>query len=171
MVRYGITFPFDDIPLGEQRSLIESLPDLGYTDLWSAESNGADGVHAARAGQRVGAAAPARYGDRAGLHAGSRDPGDERRDDGAAAPGRFVLGIGSSSNVIVEQWNCMDFDRRTSGCGTPSGSCAPRLSGAKVSEEYETFVVNGFRWASPPPEPPTDPRRGAAQGHAPAGRS
>ena len=41
--RYGITVPFDGIPLGEQRTLFESLPDLGYTDVWSAESMGADG--------------------------------------------------------------------------------------------------------------------------------
>ena len=41
--RYGITFPFDGVPLLDQRPIIESLPDLGYTDLWSAESNGMDG--------------------------------------------------------------------------------------------------------------------------------
>jgi hypothetical protein len=35
--RYGITFPFDGISLLEQRPIIESLADLGYTDLWSAE--------------------------------------------------------------------------------------------------------------------------------------
>ena len=28
----------------------------------------------------------------------------------AAAPGRFVLGIGTSSNVIVESWNGIPFE-------------------------------------------------------------
>ncbi len=40
--RYGITFPFDGIPLLEQRDLVRELVDLGYTDLWSAESGGYD---------------------------------------------------------------------------------------------------------------------------------
>jgi alkanesulfonate monooxygenase SsuD/methylene tetrahydromethanopterin reductase-like flavin-dependent oxidoreductase (luciferase family) len=40
--RYGITFPFDGIPLLEQRELVRELVDLGYTDLWSAESGGYD---------------------------------------------------------------------------------------------------------------------------------
>ena len=40
--RYGITFPFDGIPLVDQRELVRELVDLGYTDLWSAESGGYD---------------------------------------------------------------------------------------------------------------------------------
>ena len=40
--RYGITFPFDGIPLLGQRELVRELVDLGYTDLWSAESGGYD---------------------------------------------------------------------------------------------------------------------------------
>ena len=41
--RYGMTIPFDGAPLGEQRDMIVELEDLGYTDVWSAESDGADG--------------------------------------------------------------------------------------------------------------------------------
>jgi hypothetical protein len=40
--RYGITFPFDGIPLNDQREIVRELVDLGYTDLWSAESGGYD---------------------------------------------------------------------------------------------------------------------------------
>ena len=40
--RYGVTFPFDGMPLLEQRELVRELVDLGYTDLWSAESGGYD---------------------------------------------------------------------------------------------------------------------------------
>ena len=40
--RYGITFPFDGISLVDQRDLVRQLVDLGYTDLWSAESGGYD---------------------------------------------------------------------------------------------------------------------------------
>src|SRR5688500_7476867 len=40
--RYGITIPFAGVPLAEQRQLISELTDLGQTDVWSAESGGAD---------------------------------------------------------------------------------------------------------------------------------
>ena len=40
--RYGMTIPFDGVPLHAQRDWIVELADLGYTDVWSAEANGAD---------------------------------------------------------------------------------------------------------------------------------
>src|SRR6266540_3362849 len=42
MEPYGITIPFDGIPLPEQRELVAELPGLGYTDVWSSEAGGAD---------------------------------------------------------------------------------------------------------------------------------
>ena len=42
MQRYGMTIPFDGVPLHEQRDWIVELADLGYTDVWSTEANGAD---------------------------------------------------------------------------------------------------------------------------------
>ena len=41
--RYGMTIPFDGIPLHAQADMIRELEDLGYTDVWSSEANGADG--------------------------------------------------------------------------------------------------------------------------------
>ncbi len=41
--RYGITVPFDGIPLTEHRRWYEDLLQLGYTDVWSAETDGTDG--------------------------------------------------------------------------------------------------------------------------------
>ena len=43
MQRYGMTIPFGGVPLHAQREWIEELVDLGYTDVWSAESDGGDG--------------------------------------------------------------------------------------------------------------------------------
>ena len=40
--RYGMTIPFDGVPLHAQRDWIVELEELGYTDVWSAEANGAD---------------------------------------------------------------------------------------------------------------------------------
>ena len=40
--RWGITLPLRSLPLPGQRDLVAALPDLGYTDAWSSEVNGAD---------------------------------------------------------------------------------------------------------------------------------
>ena len=42
MARSGMTIPFDGISLSDQRPWIEELEDLGYTDVWSSEAQGAD---------------------------------------------------------------------------------------------------------------------------------
>ena len=42
MQRYGLTIPLDG-PLHAQRDAIAALGDLGYTDVWSSEADGADG--------------------------------------------------------------------------------------------------------------------------------
>ncbi len=41
--RWGITLPLRSMPLAGQRDFVAALPDLGYTDAWSSEVNGADG--------------------------------------------------------------------------------------------------------------------------------
>jgi alkanesulfonate monooxygenase SsuD/methylene tetrahydromethanopterin reductase-like flavin-dependent oxidoreductase (luciferase family) len=41
--RYGITVPFDGVPLTEHQRWYEDLQRLGYTDVWSAETDGLDG--------------------------------------------------------------------------------------------------------------------------------
>ena len=103
--RYGITFPFDGIPLLEQRELVRELVDLGYTDLWSAESGGYDAfIPLAVAAQwapelRLGTAIVPVY--TRGAHTLASTVASMCQ----AAPGRFALGIGTSSDVIVERWN------------------------------------------------------------------
>jgi probable F420-dependent oxidoreductase len=153
--RYGITFPFDGIPLPEQRTIVESLPDLGYTDLWSAESNGTDGftplalasVWAPRL--RLGTAI---------IPVFTRGPATLAMSAAtlaAAAPGRFVLGIGSSSDVIVERWNGVPFEAPYQRVRDTVRFIRAAMTGEKVTEKYETFSVEGFRMGVVPPEQPT----------------
>src|SRR5277367_1741115 len=63
----------------------------------------------------------------------------------AAAPGRFVLGIGSSSNVIVEQWNGVPFDAPYQRVRDTVRFVRAAIGGDKVTEDYQTFAVKGFR--------------------------
>src|SRR5207342_555001 len=71
-----------------------------------------------------------------------------------AAPGRFALGIGTSSDVIVERWNGMTFDKPYQRVRDTIRFLRAALTGEKIDEEYETFRVRGFRLGIPVPEPP-----------------
>jgi probable F420-dependent oxidoreductase len=152
--RYGITFPFDGVSLPDQRRIVESLPDLGYTDLWSAESNGMDAftplalASAWAPSLRLGTAIVPVY---------TRGPGTLAMSAATmalAAPGRFVLGVGSSSDVIVERWNGIPFDQPYQRVRDTVRFLRSALGGEKVTEDYETFAVKGFRLTAVPPEPP-----------------
>src|SRR3954451_15261633 len=152
--RFGITIPFDGVPLIEQRAIFEQLPDLGYTDVWSAESNANDAFTPLALASvwspslRLGTSIVPAY---------TRGPATLAMSVAtmaAAAPGRFVLGIGSSSNVIVERWNAMDFDRPYQRVRDTVRFLRAALTGEKVTEEYETFAVKGFRLGLVPPEQP-----------------
>ena len=155
MQRYGITIPFDGVPLLEQRDWIRELADAGYTDFWSAESGGLDGFtplilaaewapHA-----RVGTAIIPAYtrgpATLAGCAAGLAE----------AAPGRAVIGIGSSSNVIVENWNAVEFDRPYYRVRDTVRFLKSAFAGEKITHEYDTFSVKGFRMNRLPETPPT----------------
>jgi alkanesulfonate monooxygenase SsuD/methylene tetrahydromethanopterin reductase-like flavin-dependent oxidoreductase (luciferase family) len=61
-----------------------------------------------------------------------------------AAPGRFVAGIGASSNVIVEGWNGMAFDAPYKRVRDTVRFLKRALRGEKITEQYPTFSVKGF---------------------------
>lgn len=62
-----------------------------------------------------------------------------------AAPGKFVMGIGSSSNVIVEKWNGIPFDEPYKRTRDMVRFIKAAFEGEKVTETYDTFTVDGFR--------------------------
>src|SRR5262249_57471966 len=62
-----------------------------------------------------------------------------------AAPGRFALGIGTSSNVIIENWNGIPFQEPYRRVRDTIRFLRAALAGEKVSQEYDTFTVKGFR--------------------------
>ena len=152
--RWGITLPLPGMSLAEQREIIAGLPALGYTDAWSAEVNGVDAftpltLAAQWASElRLGTAIVPIYTRGPGLLAMSA------ATLAGLAPGRFVLGIGTSSPVIVEQWNGIEFDRPYQRAQDMLRFLRRALTGEKVTQEYQTFRVDGFRLDSPPATPP-----------------
>lgn len=142
---WGMTVPFYDRSLAESKELIAELPALGYTDVWSAEVNGVDGfVPLAMAAEwapevRLGSAIVPVYTRGPGLLAMSAATLAD------LAPGRFVLGIGSSSPAIVERWNAVEFAKPYARTRDTLRFLRTALAGEKVSERYETFEVKGFK--------------------------
>jgi probable F420-dependent oxidoreductase len=154
MTRYGMTVPFGGVPLADHREWFRELVDLGYTDAWSSESDGSDGLTplalaAAWAPElRLGVAIIPAY---------TRGPALLAQSTAAmadAAPGRFVMGIGSSSNVIVERWNGIPFEEPYARTRDMVRFLKTALTGERVQERYDTFEVNGFRLGLVPAQQP-----------------
>ena len=152
--RWGLTLPLAGLALPAHREIVERLEQLGYTDAWSAETNGADAFTPLTLA--AGWSARLRLGTAiAGLY--TRGPALLAMNAATLAglaPGRFVLGIGTSSQVIVEQWNGIELARPCQRARDTLRFLRTALAGEKVSEQYETFAVRGFRLEAPPAEPP-----------------
>jgi probable F420-dependent oxidoreductase len=140
-----MTIPFTGVPLRELGPLIQRIDEAGYDSVWSAESTEFDGftplVVAAEHSTRLRLATGI-------VNVYTRGPALLAQTTAALAnvsDGRFVLGLGASSNVIVEQWNGIPFRRPL----------------AKVEEavEYLRTVLagergaGGFKLTSPPDMP------------------
>ena len=109
--RWALTVPFTSVPLREHRALVEGAEAVGYDDLWSGETSGPDGftplalAAAWTEHMRLGTGV---------VNAFTRGPAVLAQHAAAlqdASGGRFCLGIGSSSNVIVERWNQIPFEK------------------------------------------------------------
>src|SRR6478752_6371455 len=104
MARWGLTLPLPMTPLAGHEELVRRAEAAGYTDLWSGETNGPDGF--------TPLALSAAWTERARL--GTGIVGVFQRGPALladASNGRFVLGIGSSSDRIVEGWNWIPFEK------------------------------------------------------------
>jgi probable F420-dependent oxidoreductase len=151
--RPGLTVPLPG-PLHTHRDKLVEVADMGYTDVWSAESDGADAftpLALAAAWEprlRLGTAIVPAY---------TRAPACLAQSVASladAAPGRFAIGIGSSSNVIVERWNGVPFEEPYKKVRDVVRFLQATLSGEKVRHRYDTFEVNGFRLGVRPAERP-----------------
>ncbi len=145
MARYGMTIPLGGIPLHAHEEWLKEMVDLGYTDFWSSEANGHDGftplalASAWTPTARLGIAI---------IPAFTRGPALMAQTVGAmadAAPGRFVMGIGTSSDVIVGRWNDIPFEKPYQQVRDMVRFLRKALAGEKIDESFERFTVKGFR--------------------------
>jgi probable F420-dependent oxidoreductase len=140
-----MTIPMAGVPLADHKEWFREMVDLGYTDLWSSEAGGQDGftplalASAWAPEARLGVAIIPAYTRAPALLAMSVASLAE------AAPGRFVMGIGTSSNVIVERWNGIPFEEPYKRVRDTVKFLRKALAGEKVDEVYDSFTIKGFR--------------------------
>jgi probable F420-dependent oxidoreductase len=152
--RYGITIPFDGVTLADHRRCFADLAALGYTDVWSAEVDGADGftplalAAAWEPDLHLGVAIAPAYTRGPALLAQTAASLAE------AAPGRFALGLGASSDVIVSRWNAMDYTDPYRRVRDTLRFLRAAFTGEKVTADFGSFSVDGFRLARPVEPPP-----------------
>lgn len=109
--RWGLTLPLPGLSLADHEEHVKAAEAAGYTDLWSGETAGPDGF--------TPLALSAAWTERMRLGTGivgvfQRGPALLAQEAAALASGsggRFVLGIGSSSDRIVEGWNGIPFEK------------------------------------------------------------
>jgi probable F420-dependent oxidoreductase len=142
--RWGLTLPLPGTSLADHEDLVKGAEAAGYTDLWSGETAGPDGF--------TPLALSAAWTERARLGTGivgvfQRGPALVAQEAAAlasASDGRFVLGLGSSSDRIVEGWNGIPFEKPLSKVRETLGFLQTALAG----ERTET----GFKLETPPVE-------------------
>src|SRR5919197_133943 len=145
MSRWGLTLPLPNLPLREHAAHVRRAEAAGYTDLWSGETAGPDGF--------TPLALSATWTERARLGTGvvgvfTRGPALLAQQAAAlsdASNGRFVLGIGASSDRIVEGWNQMPFDKPLTKMSQTLEFLRTAFSGERTS--------SGFKLEQAPAEP------------------
>ena len=127
--------------------------DWGYDAIWLAETNGPDS--ASLAGALAMATERATIGT-AIVPAYTRTPAVLAMTAatlGGLAEGRFVLGLGSSSHAIVEEWNGVPFEQPLARVRETVAIVREALAGGKTAFEGRTVRSRGLRLGYVPERP------------------
>jgi probable F420-dependent oxidoreductase len=153
-VHYGLTIPFDPIALADHGPILDAAAAAGFTDLWSSEVNGADAfTPLAQAAVthpqfRLGTAIVPAFTRSPALIAMSAASLADLR------PAEVLLGIGASSNVIVENWNGVPFQEPYQRTKDVAVFLRRAFTEDKVDMESPSFTIKGFRLGRVPERRP-----------------
>ncbi len=153
-MRWGLTYPLQGIPLFQHGPILREAEEIGYTDAWTAEVEANDALTPLAAfaawtkGTRLGCAIAGIYNRTPTLLAQSAAAIEE------IAPGRFCLGIGTSSPAIVERWNGVKLEQPLKRTRDTIAFLRQAWSGEKVVMKVGPYDVKGFRLGRAPVPPP-----------------
>ncbi|CAJ1578969.1 LLM class F420-dependent oxidoreductase [[Mycobacterium] wendilense] len=145
MARLGLTVPFQSDTLARQAGILDAVAPHGFTDLWSAEAAGSDAFTPLAAAAvshpefRLGTAIVPAYTRGPALLAMSAAALAE------LAQSPIALGIGSSSDVIVEKWNGLEFHAPYQRVRDVAHFLRRAFTGERVEMECASFSIKGFR--------------------------
>jgi probable F420-dependent oxidoreductase len=151
--RLGASLPLPP-DLDMCRRVAEYAEILGYESLWIADTGaGPDAfvVSAVAAGvtrrARIGTAVIPIYTRALAVHAAGAGSVAQ------LAPGRFILGLGISSETIVDTWGGVPFRQPFTRMRETVSALRQMLAGERVTFEGKTVRTRNFRLVSPPPAP------------------
>ncbi|HYP22047.1 MAG TPA: LLM class F420-dependent oxidoreductase [Actinomycetota bacterium] len=154
MQRLGLTVGFEGAGLRDAVELGRHAEELGYTDLWTAEIGGADAL--TPLGALATTTSTVRLGT--GILPVFTRPSALVAMSAAAlhdlSGGRFVLGLGTSSHVIVDRWMGGRFTRPLTRLREYVEVIRACLRGEKVEFHGLTTRVDGFRLQHQPADVP-----------------
>jgi probable F420-dependent oxidoreductase len=146
MKRWGLSLELPGLPLSGFEPVIRGAEGAGYTDAWPGEVAGRDAF--------TPLVLASTWTERMRLGTGvvgvfTRAPVILAQQAAAmqeASGGRFCLGIGSSSSVIVEKWNGIPFEKPLTRVREAVEFLRPALAGERAGP-------GGFKLELPPSEP------------------
>ncbi|MBB4920447.1 LLM class F420-dependent oxidoreductase [Streptosporangium saharense] len=151
---WGVTLPLPGIPLAAHRHIVERMPDLGFSDVWTAEGGGHDAF--------TPLALAAAWSSRVRLATGivpaqTRGPAvlaQHAATLAEVAPGRVLLGVGSSVPAHVSDINGIPFTEPFKRTRDVVRFLKRALNGEYVTGPFDTFEITGYRLPWVPVEPP-----------------
>jgi probable F420-dependent oxidoreductase len=144
MQRWGLTVPFTGVPLADNAELYRRAEAAGYTDLWSGETNGPDGFSPLLLGAAWTDQIRLGTGVVGVMQRGRALLAQEAAAAADASGDRFALGIGASSDRIIEGWNAMPFEKPLSKMSETIDFLRTALAGERAD--------GGFRLERAPQE-------------------
>jgi len=145
MQRWGLTVPLTGIGLGDNEELYRRAEAAGYTDLWSGETNGPDGFSPLILGAAWTEKVRLGTGVVGVMQRGRALLAQEAAAAADASGGRFALGIGASSDRIIEGWNGMPFEKPLSKMSETIDFLRTALAGERAD--------GGFKLERAPEQP------------------
>lgn len=150
MTDLSFTLPVTGVPADQGIELARDAERHGYEGCWTAEVQGPDafttlGALAVTTDLELGVAvvpAQTRTAVVLGMSAVSL---------AELSGGRFTLGIGSSSEVIVHRWGGQPFDKPLTAVRETVAALRPLLSGERSTSEGEIVSIGGYKPHAVPP--------------------
>jgi probable F420-dependent oxidoreductase len=151
-VDLAVSLPINGMPLTETVPFVHWCAERGYTAAWASEVAGPDfatllGQVAGQVDVDLGVAVAPMQTRVPWLLAATASSLSH------LSGGRFTLGVGTSSEVIVEQWSGLLFDHPLGRLRETVEVLRQLLSGERVSHDGQHLRIQGYRLFAPPPAP------------------